>query len=290
MLKDLRLWFLAVPGLLISIALLDPRLPLNKNIFDLIFVIDITQSMNAQDYHVDGLPADRLSFAKNSLKQVISELPCESKVGLSLFTTKNTFLLFEPLEICEHYSAIVESLMKIDWRMAWAADSHIARGLYTSLKKIDRFDPKPSLIFLTDGQQTPASAKEPRFLRETGPNSGMIVGVGNLQPVPIPKFDSNNVAAGYWQIGEVENRRRRSQPATANYLTSVQEPALQRLARLTGLSYHHLETPEKLGQALRTAKLQHRQKVSYAIRWILIALALAVFLAPYRGQLTKRKK
>jgi mxaL protein len=281
MLRDLRLWFLALPGLLILAALFNPRLSLNKNIYDLVFVIDITQSMNAQDYHVDQLPADRLSFVKISLKQVISNLPCESKVGLSLFTTKNSFLLFEPLEICEHYTAIVASLMKIDWRMAWSADSHIARGLYTSLKEINKLNPKPSLVFLTDGQQTPATAKEPRFLRESGENSGLIVGVGNLHPVPIPKLDNNNIQTGYWQVSEAEGRRGRSQAASGNYLTSVQEQALQRLARITGLSYHHLETPEKLVQALKTSKLQHRQKVSYDLRWILIALALVIYITPY---------
>ena len=279
--RDLRLWFLALPGLLILVALLNPRVSLNKDIYDLVFVIDITQSMNAQDYHVHQLPADRLSFVKSSLKQVISNLPCESKVGLSLFTTKNSFLLFEPLETCEHYTAIVASLMKIDWRMAWSADSHIARGLYTSLKEINRLNPKPSLVFLTDGQQTPATAKEPRFLRESGKNSGLIVGVGNLQPVPIPKLDNNNIQTGYWQVSEAEGRRDRSQAASGNYLTSVQEQALQRLARITGLSYHHLETPEKLVQALQTAKLQHRQKISYDLRWILIALALVIYITPY---------
>ena len=190
--NDLRFWCLALPGLLILAALFNPRVPLEKDSYNLVFVIDITQSMNARDYHLDGLPADRLSFVKTSLKQVIANLPCGSRVGIGLFTTKNSFPLFEPLEICEHYGAIASSLMKIDWRMAWAADSHIARGLYTSLKEIGRLESKPSLVFLTDGQQTPATAKEPRFLLEAGENSGLIVGVGNLQPVPIPKLDNTS--------------------------------------------------------------------------------------------------
>lgn len=281
MIKDLRLWFLALPGLLILAALFNPQISLNKDSYDLVFVIDITQSMNARDYHEDGLPADRLSFVKSSLKRVISNLPCGSRIGLSLFTTKNSFLLFEPLEICEHYTVIVDSLMKIDWRMAWSADSHIARGLYTSLKELNRLDPKPSLVFLTDGQQTPAVTKPPRFLRESGQNSGMIVGVGNLQPVPIPKLDNNNIQTGFWQISEAESRRGNSQSTQGNYLTSVQEQALQRLARITGLFYHHLETPEKLFKAMQIAKLQHRRKVSYDLRWILIALALVIYIAPY---------
>src|SRR5690606_4660785 len=124
-LKDKRFWRLAIHALLVSLALINPTVPVRKDSYNIVFDIDITQSMNARDYHVEGMPSDRLSFVKESLKQVVAALPCQSRVGLSLFTTKNSFLLFEPLEVCEHYSVIEQSLMKIDWRMAWAADSHI---------------------------------------------------------------------------------------------------------------------------------------------------------------------
>ena len=280
MIKDRRLWLPSLPAVLLIIALFNPRLSINRDSYDIIFVIDITQSMNARDYHIDGMPADRLSFVKHSLKQVFSRLPCGSRIGLSLFTTKNSFLLFEPLEICRHYSPIVTTLMKIDWRMAWAADSYIARGLYTSLKEIDRMTPKPSLVFLTDGQQTPATTRPPRFLQETGQHTGLIVGVGNLQPVPIPRLDSQNIQTGYWLVAEAE-RHRNATTGSGNYLTAVREQALQRLARLTGLGYHHLEGPEKLAQALRSARLQQRQQVPYPLREPLIAMALAIFITPF---------
>jgi mxaL protein len=53
--------------------------------------------------------------------------------------------------------------MKIDWRIAWAADSHIAKDLYSSIKEISQMKDKPRLIFFTDGQQTPLNIKEPFF-------------------------------------------------------------------------------------------------------------------------------
>lgn len=279
--KDRRLWLSAFPALLLLIALFNPGIPLRKDSYNLIFAVDITQSMNARDYHVDGMPSDRLSFVKATLKEVITGLPCQSKVGLSLFTTKNSFLLFEPLEVCEHYAVIEESLMKIDWRMAWAADSHIARGLYTSLREVANMESSPGLVFFTDGQQTPASAKDPRFLLEPGRVKGLLVGVGNLQPVPIPKFDSNNVQTGFWQMHEAEKRIRKGHGGSGEYLTSVQEQTLQRLAGITGLHYHHLETPGRFMQALETAGLRQRQTVSYEAGWILALIALVVFSAFY---------
>lgn len=281
MLKDRRFWVLALPSLLLLFALLNPSVPLRKDSYNLIFVIDITQSMNARDYHVDGMPSDRLSFVKESLKELISALPCQSKVGLSLFTTKNSFLLFEPLEVCAHYAVIEESLMKIDWRMAWAADSHIARGLFTSLREVSEIDANPGLVFFTDGQQTPESAKDPRFMLKQGQVKGLLVGVGNLLPVPIPKYDQNNVQVGYWQIGEAERRLLKGRNESGEYLTSVQDQSLQRLAGITGLRYHHLETPAQLKRALQAADLRQRQLVRYEYGWVLALIALMIFSGPY---------
>ena len=135
-------------------------------------------------------------------------------------------------------------------------------------------------MFLTDGQQTPASAKEPPFLLERGKIPGMIVGVGNLLPVPIPKLDNDNVQSGFWQIQQAERRRGRLQSATGDYLSSVQEQKLQRLAKITGLSYHHLESPAQLSEALRKANLRQRRRVDYDLRGILAATALLIFIAP----------
>ena len=59
----------------------------------------------------------------------------------------------------DHYNALEQSLMKIDLRMAWAADSHIARGIYTSINEISRMTDKPHLVFL------PMANKRQRILK-----------------------------------------------------------------------------------------------------------------------------
>ena len=284
MLKDFQLWMLVLPLFLFGIAIFKPTLPMQRSLFNYVFVVDITQSMNARDYHVTDLPADRLSFVKQSIKHALQKLPCDSEVSLGIFTSKNIFLLFEPLEICQHYSVLEQSLEKIDWRMAWAADSHIARGLYTSIKEISQMEDKPRLVFFTDGQQTPLNIKEPFFLLKPGVVQGLIVGVGNLQPVPIPRLDINNIPQGYWQIEEAESvsaYEAKQGTSGGNYMSSVQEQEIQRLAGITGLEYHHLETPEQLSLSLLRPELSQSGKVATNISGVFIALALILFLMPY---------
>ncbi|MGR8933263.1 MAG: VWA domain-containing protein [Gammaproteobacteria bacterium] len=276
--RDLRLTTLIGAIVLTSISILQPKISVKQNIFEYIFVIDITQSMNARDYRIENLPADRLSFVKTSIRYVLQQLPCNSKAGVALFTSKNVFLLFEPLEICRHYAAIADSLAHIDWRMAWDADSHIARGLYTAIRDIGTTNPQTRLVFFSDGQQTPAAAKDPAFLSKPGNIHGLVVGVGSLQAVPVPKFDRDNLPAGYWLNSTAENR---SETGNILYLSALQESVLQRLAGITGLQYHRLETPELLHAALQGEQFARPAPVNMQISWIPALAALALFAAPY---------
>ncbi len=270
---------------LLALAITKPSLPIEKSNYHYVFVLDISQSMNAQDYDLPGLPTDRLSFAKESIKYAIQNLPCHSKVALSIFTTKNMYLLFEPMEVCEHYTNIEKTLMNINWRMAWAADSHISRGLFTSIRDIERINTKPAIVFLTDGQQTPVKAKEPPFLDTPSVVKGWVVGVGNLEPVPVPKYDENDVVTSYWSNSEAESQQDSSSAAKVNssktYLTAVQENKLQQLAGLTGLSYIHLDSPEQFSRSLLSFEPEQNETVMTDIGWIFASLALIFLIEPY---------
>lgn len=281
---DLRLYAQALSLLLLSLCLLNPTVKFRREIFNYLFVVDITQSMNASDYHLAGLPSDRLSFVKHSIQHALQNLPCHSKVSIGVFTTKNMFLLFEPLELCNHYANIETSLMQIDWRMAWAANSHIARGLYTSIRDASKLKDKPSLIFFSDGQQTPAAVKEPPYILEPGVVPGIIFGVGQLQGVPVPKLDRYNIKQGIWQASEVNSASGNLPNATDQagpYLSAVQEQELKRLAGITGLQYEHLDSPQQFSKALLTSGLGQQRLVDENINWMLAGSALLLLLLPY---------
>lgn len=163
-----RLVGLAAALLAVFAALFRPSLPLSRETYRYLFVLDITQSMNAQDYHVPGLPSERLGYAREAIRQILRQLPCGSAAGLGLFTTQSVQILFEPIEVCEHLAVIEDTLSHVDWRMAWAGDSHVAQGLYAVLRELQRRDPRSRLVFFTDGQETPPLNFRPRFDGQPG--------------------------------------------------------------------------------------------------------------------------
>ena len=277
-----RFWALMVGALLLALCLAHPTIALKRPLFRYLFVIDITQSMNASDYHLAGMPADRLGFVKAAIRQALDGLPCGSEVGLGLFTTRNSLLLFEPLETCEHYPLIVDVLEHIDWRMAWSADSHIARGLYTGIREAAARGGDTRLVFFSDGQQFPPEPDLPPFDGKPGTVSGLVVGVGGAQPVPIPRYDKENRPLGFWEYVDLRDYLSPSEipkDATNLFLTRLDEPALRHLAAITGLSYHRLETPEGLTRALLTKALAAEHSAPADIRWMLGLLAFVLLLA-----------
>ena len=277
-----RFWCLLTACILLALSLARPTLNLSKSVYRYLFVIDITQSMNARDYHQDGLPADRLGFVKASIREALLGLPCGSEVGLGLFTTRNSQVLFEPLEVCGHLPLIAETLEHIDWRMAWAADSHIARGIYTGLREAAARGTDTRLVFFTDGQQFPPEAAPPPFDGKPGATGGLIVGVGGAQPVPIPRLDKDDQPQGFWEYRDLHDFLPPSalpQDSAQLYLSRLDEPALRELASLTGLGYLRLENPSGLRQALLDRGLATQRDVETDVRRALGLLALVLLLA-----------
>ena len=276
-----RVYSLSLATILLAACLFKPTLPMNRPVFRYLLVIDITQSMNANDYHQEGFPADRLGFVKATIRQALEHLPCGSEVGLGLFTTRNSQVLFEPLEICGHFPLIADVLEHIDWRMAWAADSHIARGLFTGLREAAARGKDTRLVFFTDGQQFPPEPDPPPFDGQPGALAGIVVGVGGAQAVPIPRLDKENRPIGFWEYVDLRDYLPPSAIPTDGsrlYLSRLDEANLIRLAAITGLSYHRLEKPEDLTQALSAKDLASEHRIAVDIRWFLALMALLLLL------------
>jgi mxaL protein len=279
---------LAAAAALTLLAWADPRIPLERPVFRYLFVLDITQSMNARDYQLEGLPADRLGLAKAALRRAIADLPCGSEAGLGLFTTRNVELLFEPLEVCRHAGVIEEVLERVDWRMAWAADSFIAQGLDAALRIVKKRDPGLRLVFLSDGQQTPDDPVRPELKAKPGEVQGLIVGVGGVKPVPVPRLDRENRPLGFWEKADIlapvtttayldassDTTHRRGNDGSL-YLSWLHEAELKDFANTAGLGYLRLDAPEELSRALRDPRLGELRRVPTGIGW---ALALAAWL------------
>ena len=72
---------------------IKPQLIKNQPVYNFTFIVDITRSMNARDYQQTDEAVSRLQFVKQALNDLILKLPCQSKVGLGIFTERKSTLL-----------------------------------------------------------------------------------------------------------------------------------------------------------------------------------------------------
>jgi len=301
--KNYRFWILALALIAMLVAFIRPTENQPRSIYNYTFIIDITRSMNAADYQLDGQAVSRLDYVKYSLRGLLAKLPCQSKVGLGLFTERRSTLLFEPIEVCQGFNEIDTALAQVDWRMAWAADSRIASGLLNTLQMLEKLD--THVIFITDGQEAPPVNPRYRsdFAAIKGKAKGMIIGVGGLQAVPIPKFNNKGEPDGFYRPDDVPHRstfgesdlnpekiqgyNARNAPfgndtsAGNEHLTALQEGYLQALSAEAGLRYQRLTDAEALAMALQIPEFAGQKIAAVDVRWQMALVALSLIALVY---------
>ncbi len=297
---------LALAALLLVLAYARPTLPWKRALFEHVVVLDITQSMNVEDERLDGRPAARLAFAKRMLNDALAELPCGSRLGWAIFTEYRSYLLYTPVEVCANRAELRASLAGIDGRMAWSGNSEIAKGLHSAVTVARALPGRPSVVFITDGQEAPPidPRHRPRFDDTPGEVSGVVVGVGDTRPSPIPKLDPLGRRLGFWRADEVAQADPRRQGRGASvagesmveeggpgasavdlgttpgseHLSGLREPYLQLLASESGFAYHRLRDAAGLSQVWRDASLARPVAVRGDLRLSFAALAVALLL------------
>lgn len=301
--RDYRWWLLVLALLMTALASTSPTRQRQRPLYQLIFVVDITRSMNTEDYVLDGRAVSRLDFVKHSLRQQLLALPCQSRVGLGIFTERRSALLFEPIEVCSGFSEIDAALAALDWRMAWAADSRIAAGLSTTLETFKARE--ETLVFLTDGQEAPPpnARYQPDLSVFRGQVQGVIVGVGGDSPAPIPKFDANGQRQGFYKPEDVPHRSTfgesdlnpekiqgydaRNAPFGSQavigdeHMSRLHEDYLRRLTADAGLDYQRLTDADSLRPVLQQAAFAKPGVVSENIAWHYAGLALLTLVAVF---------
>ncbi|HEY8354115.1 MAG TPA: VWA domain-containing protein [Methylophilaceae bacterium] len=197
---------LASAILLLMVSLLGPRAELPGRLHDWYFVTDITQSMNVRDVVTGDNSISRLEYSKRQMRHALRSLPCGSRVALGLFTERSAATILNPLEVCAHFAALDGTIAAIDWRMAWAADSYVANGVFSAIEQTERFGPDMRLAFFTDGDQAPpiSSRYTPVFNGEPGRVRGVILGVGSQTAGQIPLLDEHDNITGYWGTEDVQ--------------------------------------------------------------------------------------
>lgn len=298
--KDYRFWCLALSLLAMTALFAFPSSRQNSEVYNLTFIVDITRSMNAEDYRLDDRPVSRLEFVKHSLRELLGQLPCQSKVGLGVFTERRSTILYQPIEVCSGYAELEKSIAALDWRMAWAADSRISGGLLNAMQLLK--DKDTALVFVSDGQEAPPL--NPRYRTDfadlKGKLKGLIVGAGGLQAVAIPKFDPKGQRIGVYGPDDVPHRSSfgesdlnpekiegydaRNAPfgkhaaVGSEHLTSLQEGYLQQLAGESGFQYRRLQSGEDLSAFIRQSGYSQLAETTSDVRAYYATFALLSML------------
>lgn len=281
---------LAAFALLVIAAVLPP-VNLPRDSWDTIVVFDLTQSMNVEDYELDGVPVSRLTYARESAKRALRELPCGSRVGWAGFAEYRTLLLLAPIEVCAHYSDLIASLDQIDGRMRWGNSSEVAKGVFWSVRTAKTLDESPAVVFVSDGQEAPPlrDGDKPGFDDiKPGEVRGWIVGAGGEAARPIPKSDDDGRPVGYWQAGEVIQRELRTAdgrkvPGT-EHLSALRETHLREIAQQVGFDYATLSDTGTLVRAMKNDGAAVSRPVPTALNWLPALLALAVLALRFRPE------
>ena len=300
---DRRLLLLIAALAATIIAIAGIHIIRNQRVADVVAVIDITGSMNTRDMGNPRGSLDRLEATRRSLIGMMQDIPCQSRLGLGVFSERRSFLLFNPVEVCSNYDALEGAISGLDWRMAWQGDSYIAKGLYSALDIAASL--KSDLIFFTDGHEAPPLPFTgiPEFEGKPGAVKGLIAGVGGSEKTPIPKYDDEGRQIGVYNESDVpqENRigaapkdaetREGYNPRNAPFgameatgdeqLSSVKTAHLKDLASLTGLSYVELQNTGAIAPQLLSSTDARVVSISTDMAYVPALFALLSLLALY---------
>jgi len=294
--KDVSLLLAAFT--LLVIALFNPTIPVKRNIYSYIFAVDISQSMNVVDKTLNGKPVSRLVYIQDTLHKLVSELPCGTNVSIGLFAGVSVAALYTPIEVCENFDAINDTIDHFDWRTGWSGNSRIRGSMPVLAKTIRSFPAPAQVVFFTDGEEAP---KLHVFNREDlsafqGGDDWLLVGVGSDKGTPIPKFDEHNQLIGYWanesfamqpgiaQISEANIGSRNDSVANGEsdrYLSKLDETYLQDLAKEINGMYVRADSVSSILDAMKKQKPARRDNAKFELRWVLAALAGVLFIFAY---------
>ena len=186
--------------LLCLLAMYNPTLQFKKSITSYMFLVDVSQSMNAEDLVVGDSPITRINYTKMLLKQIIDKSDCGSFFSINIFVADNVANIIEPVEKCNNYDELMDTINKLEWRMAWKGNSRITFGIKSAAKMQDSLNIPSKILFFTDGDEAPkVNAINRVNLDDFNLGEELIfVGVGGDTPVPVKRYNSRNMYVGYW--------------------------------------------------------------------------------------------
>jgi len=189
--KKRKGWMFAFSLVLLILAASGPQIgvklsPVERKGIDLIFAVDVSSSMNAED-----VKPSRLEKAKYEISQVIRSLKGD-RVSMIVYAGVSHFYL----PLTTDYEAAQLFLENIDTGMIPTQGTSLSSALNTAISGFQEESQKHKVVVLvSDGEDHEGEAVE---IARKAASSGMTihtVGVGTLKGslIPVPKEKENNL-------------------------------------------------------------------------------------------------
>jgi mxaL protein len=294
--RDITLLTLSL--LCLIAAIFKPTFPVKRDIYSYLLVADISQSMNVIDETINGKPVTRMQYQQHLMHRIVSEMPCGTQVGVSLFAGVSVAALYTPIEVCENFHAIEDSIDHLDWRMAWSGNTRIRESMFTLARLIRSFPAPAQVVYFTDGEEAPKlhAFNTKDLTGFQGGNNWLFVGIGSDKGTAIPKLDENNQVIGYWssesfamqpgiaQISEANIGIRDDNVAPSEsdrFLSKLDEKYIESVAKEVGGNYINGDSLQSVLAAMNKQPPARRDNADYPLRWILAGLSGILFLMAY---------
>ena len=239
-----------------------------------------------------------MEYQQFLLHRIIGEMPCGTLVSMSLFAGVSVAALYTPIEVCENFAAIEDTIDHLDWRNGWSGNSRVRESMVTLAKLIRSFPEPAQVVYFSDGEETPKlHIFNTRDL--TGFQGGkdwLLVGIGSDKGTAIPKLDDKNQLIGYWsaesfamqpgvaQIAQENIGTREDSVATAasdRYMSKLDEKYMISVAKEVGGNYVNGSSLQNILAAMKEQPPARRSKADLELKWFFAGVAGLLFLAAY---------
>lgn len=284
--------------ILLFIAYFQPTIPLKRNIYSYLLVVDISQSMNVIDTSIQGKPASRIAYTQHMLHEMVSSMPCGTRVSIGLFAGVSIAALYTPVEVCANFSVINDTIDHLDWRTAWSGNSRVRESLFNMARVLRAFPEPAQVVYFSDGEEAPKlhafNTKE--LTNFQGAGGWLFVGIGSDKGAPIPKLDDKNQVIGYWsndsfamqpgiaQISEANLGVRDNNVASGEgdrFISRLNEDYMIDIAKQISADYVRGDSLQKVLSAMKAQKPARRDTAPYSINWLLASIAGLLVIAAY---------
>lgn len=294
---------------LLALAIFKPEIQLKQSVKNYLLLADVSQSMNAEDVKIGDKTTNRMEYTKHIMKKVVADADCGTHFSLGVFAAENTALLLLPLEVCDNYDEIIDSIDHLEWRMAWRGNSRLSFGIKTAETMMDYLNMPARTLFFTDGDEAPkvnAINKLDLSRLQIGKKL-LLVGVGGHEPVPVPRYNSSNKWVGYWSSDTKENSAGavgvsysdtsvdEPDPIVAyaefdRYLSQLDAEYLKKVAVEVKGTYMEGKDQPAFYDYVRNQKPVASIVTAYSMRWVYLSLALLFAMLIYLPNLVALTK